>query len=110
MIHLRTCFSIVPAWVEPDEPASTNSSPTPGTRLDRYEIECMLGAGGMGEVFRARDTRLNRAVGCLWARRTTGTQEIAVRTSVKIRVPATRSKPLAVGPGCKLHFKAPNNG
>ena len=31
-------------------------------RLGAYEILSPLGAGGMGEVFRARDTRLNRDV------------------------------------------------
>jgi hypothetical protein len=35
---------------------------TPGTKLGPYEIESPLGAGGMGEVYRARDTRLNRIV------------------------------------------------
>ncbi len=34
----------------------------PGTRLGPYEIVAPLGAGGMGEVFRARDTRLGREV------------------------------------------------
>ena len=33
-----------------------------GTRLGPYEIEGLLGAGGMGEVYRARDTRLDRSV------------------------------------------------
>jgi Tol biopolymer transport system component len=34
----------------------------PGRRLGPYEIESSLGAGGMGEVYRARDTRLDRSV------------------------------------------------
>jgi len=33
-----------------------------GTKLGPYEIQSRLGAGGMGEVYRARDTRLNRTV------------------------------------------------
>ena len=35
---------------------------TPGSRFDVYEIGALVGAGGMGEVYRARDTRLNRDV------------------------------------------------
>src|SRR5438128_6772130 len=35
---------------------------TPGTRLGPYEIVSALGAGGMGEVYRARDPRLSREV------------------------------------------------
>ncbi|MFZ0523533.1 MAG: protein kinase [Candidatus Acidiferrales bacterium] len=34
----------------------------PGTRLGPYEIVALLGAGGMGEVYRARDARLDRIV------------------------------------------------
>jgi len=35
---------------------------TAGSRLGSYEIVALLGAGGMGEVYRARDTKLDRAV------------------------------------------------
>jgi hypothetical protein len=35
---------------------------TAGTRLGPYEIVAAVGAGGMGEVYRARDTKLNRDV------------------------------------------------
>ncbi len=35
---------------------------TAGTKLGPYEIQSLIGAGGMGEVYRARDTRLQRDV------------------------------------------------
>ena len=35
---------------------------TPGARLGVYEITVPIGEGGMGQVFRARDTRLDRDV------------------------------------------------
>ena len=35
---------------------------TTGTRLGAYEIVALIGAGGMGEVYKARDTRLKRDV------------------------------------------------
>jgi serine/threonine protein kinase len=34
----------------------------PGAKLGPYEIAAAIGAGGMGEVYRARDTRLGRDV------------------------------------------------
>ena len=35
---------------------------TPGTRIGPYEIVAAIGAGGMGEVYKAEDTRLHRTV------------------------------------------------
>ena len=45
-------------------PASVRMSPklSPGAWLGRYEIRAKLGAGGMGEVYLAQDTKLDRKV------------------------------------------------
>src|SRR4051812_19126012 len=53
---------------------------SPGTRLGPYEILAPIGAGGMGEVYRARDTRLGRSVAIK-----TLSSEFAADTKLKIR-------------------------
>ena len=56
--------AIVATGIEsPRGPASAvRMTLSAGTRLGPYEIVSAVGAGGMGEVYRARDTRLEREV------------------------------------------------
>ena len=62
--------SEVESLLAADKQAQTNFLQTPpvamrlekGTRLGDYEIQSLIGAGGMGEVYRARDLRLRRDV------------------------------------------------
>src|SRR5215469_11475496 len=62
--ELRASFLESPAiaHLTPDQNTAASSGRTPGMKLGPYEIQSLLGAGGMGEVYRARDTRLDRTV------------------------------------------------
>lgn len=42
--------------------SDSNAADLTGERLGIYQVESLIGSGGMGEVYRARDTRLGRAV------------------------------------------------
>jgi len=49
-----------------------------GDKLGPYEILALIGKGGMGEVYRARDPRLNRDVAMASKRRTRRTSSTAI--------------------------------
>ncbi len=51
-----------PAWEEHESLLATTPAVKVGAQLGPYTIEQQIGRGGMGEVFRATDTRLNRTV------------------------------------------------
>ncbi|HET6374401.1 MAG TPA: serine/threonine-protein kinase, partial [Candidatus Polarisedimenticolia bacterium] len=66
----------------------------PGTRLGPYEILAPLGAGGMGEVYRARDQRLGRDVAVkVLPERVGGDPEAAARFEREARAVAALSHP-----------------
>jgi serine/threonine protein kinase len=67
---------------------------TAGTRLGPYEVVSAIGAGGMGEVYRARDTRIDRTVAIkVLAATPTRDLEAAGRFEREARALATLSHP-----------------
>ena len=72
---------------------------TPGTRLGPYEILDAIGAGGMGEVYKARDTRLDRIVAVK-----TSKEQFGERFEREARAVAALNHPNI----CTLHDIGPN--
>src|SRR5438105_30156 len=71
-----------------------------GTRLGPYEIVAPLGAGGMGEVYRAQDTRLARAVAIkILARHLSANPEVRARFEREARTISSLNHPNI----CVLH-------
>src|SRR3984957_3641559 len=72
---------------------------TAGTRLGPYEILAPIGAGGMGEVYKARDTRLDRIVAVKVSK-----AEFTERFEREARAIATLNHPNI----CQLYDVGPN--
>src|SRR5437762_7606203 len=73
---------------------SPPTSLSAGSRLGPYEIVAPLGAGGMGEVYRAQDTRLARAVAIkILARHLSATPEVRARFEREARAISSLNHP-----------------
>jgi serine/threonine protein kinase len=67
---------------------------SPGTRLGPYEIVSLIGAGGMGEVYSATDSRLDRLVAVkILPERLTGDQQALARFEREAKAVAALSHP-----------------
>ena len=73
---------------------------SPGTRLGPYEVSTPLGAGGMGEVYRAKDTRLGREVAIkVLPEHLTGNPDVRTRFEREAKTISSLSHPHI----CTLH-------
>jgi eukaryotic-like serine/threonine-protein kinase len=72
----------------------------PGSRLGPYEVLSLIGSGGMGEVYKARDTRLDRTVAIkILAPQIASAPELRIRFEREARAVASLSHPNI----CTLH-------
>jgi dipeptidyl aminopeptidase/acylaminoacyl peptidase/tRNA A-37 threonylcarbamoyl transferase component Bud32 len=70
-----------------------SASLSAGDRLGRYEIIAMIGAGGMGEVYRARDPQLHRDVALKILRRHSASEEGVKRFTLEARAAGSLNHP-----------------
>jgi serine/threonine protein kinase len=91
-----------------DSSGSVQPSLTRGMRLGVFDIESFVGAGGMGEVYKARDTRLDRhvAIKVLLPDAATDPRGRAARFAYEARAIARLSHPSI----CSLHEMGHQNG
>src|SRR5687768_15250748 len=67
---------------------------SPGSRVGPYEVVCLLGEGGMGQVYRGRDPRLGRDIAIkILARESAGDLEAIARLEREARAIAALSHP-----------------
>jgi predicted Ser/Thr protein kinase len=88
-----------PAWQAVSLATKTAMELSPGAELGPYRIEALLGAGGMGWVYKARDTRLNRTVAVKLCR-----EEFSERLQHEAMTAASLNHPNI----CTLHDVGPN--
>src|ERR1700693_2001912 len=90
-----------PAWEAARRLLGQHGNPrlTPGAQIGPYKIEALLGAGGMGEVYRALDTRLKRTVAIKVAK-----ENFGERFEREARAIAALNHPNI----CTLHDVGPN--
>ncbi|MGA3018834.1 MAG: protein kinase [Bryobacteraceae bacterium] len=82
-----------PAWENETAGRTTHAPFGPGTQLGHYRLEASIGAGGMGEVYRATDTRLDRKVAVKAVRAKVWAQSMETRLLAEARAASALNHP-----------------